>query len=254
MEDSTRERWLAELHPAERLRYFSGRLLTADDFQKEQDYGRGKSELHNRFELGHGVVCGLGVTAHTTTRGNGVSISAGLAVDGLGREIVIPTDVDIVPLRLRDDCDPLSTSDELLPRSVHISLCYRELQGGEQSVSTAEPEGGADQEPAGSLIESYCLRVQKGTAPNVSTSVDRDVLEHLRSGRFRDALCMLAEADCRLAPADPCIVLANIEVGENGSLAVDACGPRAIVPTNRLLLQLAQSMSFAATPDRGDAR
>ncbi len=68
MEDPTHERWLADLIPAERIHYFYGQLLSADDFQKEQDYWRRKSQLHNRFELGQGVVCGLGVTPLTTTR------------------------------------------------------------------------------------------------------------------------------------------------------------------------------------------
>src|SRR5713226_8230510 len=127
MEDPTHEQWLAELHSAERPRYLYGRLLTADDLQKEQDYWRHKGQLHNRIGLGRGVVCGLAVTPLSTTQGNGVRVSAGLALDGWGREIVIPTDVDIVPLGLSDDCGPLSPSDELLPPSVHISLCYLEI-------------------------------------------------------------------------------------------------------------------------------
>lgn len=248
MEDPTHERWLAELHPAERLRYFHGRLLTADDFQKEQDYWRRKSQLHNRFALGPGVVCGLGVTTLTTTEGNGICISAGLAVDALGREIVMPIDVDVVPLRLSDDCYPQSPGDQLLPPSVHVSVCYRELAGTRQPVIPAGLEVEEDEGVAGSLVESYCLRVQNGAAPDVSMSTDAEVLEHLRSGRLHDALCLLA-ATCPPVSADPCVVLANVVVGEEGSLTVDACGPRLIVPTNRLLLQVARSIIPGAAPD-----
>jgi len=252
MEDPTHEQWLAELYPAERPRYFYGQLLTADDFKKEQDYLRRKNQLHNRFGLSQGVVCGLSVTPLTTTQGNGVRISAGLALDEWGREIVIPTDVDIVPLRLSDDCDPLSPSDELLPPSVHISLCYREIAGRQQPVGAVELEAGADQGPTGSLVESYCLRVQEGAAPDVSTSTDPEALEHLRSGRLHDALCLLAATTCRPTSVDPSVVLANVEVNDDGSLTVDACGPRVIVPTNRLLLQLAHIITPAATPN-GDS-
>jgi hypothetical protein len=252
MEDTTHEHWLAELHLAERPRYFYGKLLTADDLQKEQDYWRRKNQLHNRFGLSQGVVCGLSVTPLTTTQGNGVRISAGLALDEWGREIVIPTDVDIVPLRLSDDCDPLSPSDDLLPPSVHISLCYRELAGGYLVVSAVEPEARAEQGRAGSLIEGYCLRVQEGAAPDVSTNSDPEVLERLRSGRLHDALCLLAAITCPPASTDPCVVLANVAVNHDGSLTVDACGPRVIVPTNRLLLQLGQIITRAATPN-GDS-
>ena len=251
MDDPTPEQWLADLYTAERPRYFYGKLLTAGDLQKEQDYWRRKNQLHNRFEHGHGVVCGLGVTPLTTTQGNGVRVSAGLAVDAWGREIVIPTDVDIVPLRLFDDCDPISAGNELLPPGVHISVCYRELAGGRQPVGSADPEVGADQSSVGSLVESYCLRVQNGAAVDVSTSADAQVTELLRSGRLRDALCLLAATTCPPAFADPCVVLANVTVNQDGSLTVDACGPRVIVPTNRLLLQLAQSLTRAATSDGG---
>ena len=249
MEDPTHERWLADLHPAERLHYFHGRLLTADDFQKEQDYWRRKSQLHNRFSLGQGVVCGLGVTPLTTKEGNGIHVSAGLGIDALGREIVIPIDVDAIPLRLSDDCYPQSPGDQQLPPSVHVSICYRELAGRRLPVIAAGLEVGEDESAAGSLVESYCLRVQKGAAPDVSTSRDAQVVEHLRSGRLHEALCLLAAATCPPASPDPCVVLANIAVGEEGSLTVDACGPRLIVPTNRLLLQLARSIIPAVTPD-----
>ena len=88
--------------------------------------------------------------------------------------------------------------------------------------------------------------MQEGAAPQVSTSQDADVSELLLSGRLHDALCLLAANSFPPPDADPCVVLANITVGEDGSLGIDACGPRAIVPTNRLLLQLAQSIKLQA--------
>jgi hypothetical protein len=44
-----------------RLRYFYGQMLSAQDFQIEQDYFREKLKLHNRCLHGYGVVCGLEV-------------------------------------------------------------------------------------------------------------------------------------------------------------------------------------------------
>jgi hypothetical protein len=242
-DDPIDERWLAELRPAVRLRYFVGQLLTADDLQKEQSYFRHKNQLHNRFEVGHGVVCGLRVTAVATTQGNGLRVSAGLALDAWGREILFPSDVDIVPLRLSDDCAAPSEGDEPLVGSAHVSVCYRELEREPHPAGAVELEARAERGAGKSLIESYCLRVRAGTAPEVSTRADAEVLDHLRSGRLHDALCVLAATTCPLASADPCVVLANIAVGVDGSLTVDACGPRAIVPTNRLLMQLAHSFT-----------
>lgn len=245
MEDPTHERWLAELHPAERLRYFYGQLLTASDLQQEQDYWRQKRQLGNRFGPGTGVVCGLGVTPLTTPKGNGVQVSAGLALDGWGREIVVPTDLELVPLRLSDDCDPLSPSQDQLPPSVHVEVCYREFTSGQEPAGSVELEPRPDQGAAGRVVEGYCLRVREGHAPEVSTSPDAEVLNLVRSGRLRDALCLLSVYVCPTPSEDPCVALANITVGPDGSMTVDACGPRAIVPTNRLLAQLAYSIAPA---------
>lgn len=45
--------------PLRRLRYFHGQMLSARDFQREQDYYREKLKLRLRSLLGYGVVCGL---------------------------------------------------------------------------------------------------------------------------------------------------------------------------------------------------
>ena len=45
--------------PFRRLRYFHGQMLTARDFQREQEYFREKLKLRMRCLLGYGVVCGL---------------------------------------------------------------------------------------------------------------------------------------------------------------------------------------------------
>ena len=152
MEDPMHERWLAELHPAERPRYFSGKLLSVDDLEKEQDYWRRQRQLHNRFELGPGVICGLDVTPLPVSSGTGIRVSAGVALDGWGREIVIPTEIELVPLRLSEDCDSPPEGDEL-PPAAHITVRYRELAGGRQPVIAGEPQPAADALDVGSLVE-----------------------------------------------------------------------------------------------------
>ncbi|WP_426560690.1 hypothetical protein ACPPVT_12505 [Angustibacter sp. McL0619] len=85
--------------PVRRVHYYSGQLLTPEDFQSEQDYHRSMRYLHNRL-LGHGVVHGLGITV-----GNGptVVVSPGLAVDACGREIVLAEEVHV---EVREPSDP----------------------------------------------------------------------------------------------------------------------------------------------------
>ena len=69
-----------------RNNFFSGRLLTAADLQLEQNYFREKQRLHNRALHGFGIVSGLEVSR----RRDKLVITAGLALDCEGNEIVVP--------------------------------------------------------------------------------------------------------------------------------------------------------------------
>jgi hypothetical protein len=76
---------MSDLKPFERLRFFNGRLLTAGDFALEQNYLRGKRQLHNRALHGFGIVSGLRVTIESGQ----VVVTAGLALDCEGNELVV---------------------------------------------------------------------------------------------------------------------------------------------------------------------
>jgi hypothetical protein len=77
--------------PPRRVNFAEGRLLTAADLAAEQAYHREMRYLHNRLH-GYGTVSGLEVVV---TRGR-VRVSPGMAIDVLGREIVVTA-----PLALR---------------------------------------------------------------------------------------------------------------------------------------------------------
>ncbi|MFE2216587.1 hypothetical protein ACFW93_32190 [Streptomyces canus] len=84
---------------AQRLHYFHGRLLTAADLRREQEYGREKRKLHNRCLHGYGVVCGLRVSPAakdcTAPARSRVVVTSGLALDCCGNEIVVATRQEI---------------------------------------------------------------------------------------------------------------------------------------------------------------
>jgi hypothetical protein len=85
-----------------RLRFFDGQLLTAQDFQAEQEYQLEKRRLHNRLLHGIGVVSGLVVSIDDGS-GTSVLVSPGLALDGHGNEILVESPVR-VDLTINDDC------------------------------------------------------------------------------------------------------------------------------------------------------
>lgn len=71
--------------PFERNRYYYGKLLTEQDFRLEQRYMNDKRRLINRFLHGTGIVAGFQVVRLDE---KSVSVEAGIALDGTGREIV----------------------------------------------------------------------------------------------------------------------------------------------------------------------
>lgn len=71
--------------PFERNRYYYGKLLTEQDFNSEQRYFNDKRRMANRFLHGTGVVAGLQVVGIDE---KSISLEAGIALDGAGRELV----------------------------------------------------------------------------------------------------------------------------------------------------------------------
>jgi hypothetical protein len=75
-----------ELTHLKRVRFFAGQLLSAKDFQAEQEYWLEKQRRHNRAVHGYGVVSGLNVSVAD----NAISVSPGMAFDRWGNELVLP--------------------------------------------------------------------------------------------------------------------------------------------------------------------
>lgn len=69
-----------------RNHFFTGKLLTAEDLEVEQQYFREKLKRHNRYLHGFGIVSGLSVTRNS---GNAITITPGLAIDCQGNEILV---------------------------------------------------------------------------------------------------------------------------------------------------------------------
>lgn len=94
--------------PYERNKYFYGKLLSVDDFNLEQRYINDKRRLGNRFGHGCGVVSGLTVVQ---VEEDAVSVEAGIAFDGTGREIVVDAPVTR-KLSLVDGFEGLKTGQQ----------------------------------------------------------------------------------------------------------------------------------------------
>jgi hypothetical protein len=81
-----------------RPRFFAGQLLTEQDLNRLENYVVAKNRLHNRYLVGHGVVCGLEVTCSPCA--DMIDVSPGYAIDPCGNDIIVcsPDTVDICKL------------------------------------------------------------------------------------------------------------------------------------------------------------
>lgn len=77
-----------------RNHYYYGKLLSVDDFELEQKYFKEKIEHLSQLSLKKGVIKGLTLTLYDEALDT-LILSKGIAVDALGRFIVVPEDKKI---------------------------------------------------------------------------------------------------------------------------------------------------------------
>jgi hypothetical protein len=80
--------------PPERPAFFEGQVLAAADLTSTVDFGRAKAARHERYLHSWGIAEGLELTKvpRSDSAGNYVEVTLGpgVAIDGTGREIVVP--------------------------------------------------------------------------------------------------------------------------------------------------------------------
>jgi hypothetical protein len=79
----------------ERPAFFEGQILAAADLTSAVDYGRAGASRHDRYLHDWGIAEGLELTKvpYSTGKYVDVTLGPGVAIDGTGREIVVPTPV-----------------------------------------------------------------------------------------------------------------------------------------------------------------
>ena len=112
----------------ERVRYFPGQLITADDMLQEQKYLIEKQRRHNRFIHGWGIVCGLTVKAAPTSQSPwNIVICPGYALGPGGDEIFVGQKVDLdlaTCLSEATECSPCDKPVPSAPKSLTAESKY----------------------------------------------------------------------------------------------------------------------------------
>jgi hypothetical protein len=114
-------------NPIARPTFYEGEILPAADLGATVDYARNQMARHSRYLHSWGIATGLKLTFTT-----GVTVGAGVAIDGTGREIVVPADVQLD-----------STTFNVFPQTDPATLYPVFLNGVDQPASPSSNLTGA---------------------------------------------------------------------------------------------------------------
>ncbi len=155
-----------------RSRFFSGQLLTPEDFEREQQYVREKLKRHNRTLHGFGIVSGLQVKIDSGQ----IVVGPGLALDCEGNELLIETPQTVAaPIVLSSSATlssnasssgaslkalPSSASSPVDLQTVYLNVRFvEECAGPAPAIATPEIESASS--AAVYRAESFALEVSR---------------------------------------------------------------------------------------------
>jgi hypothetical protein len=213
----------------QRNRFYPRKLMEVRHWQAEQAYHRRSRELLGRLGLGRGVLCGLEVAR--TAEGS-VTIGSGAAIDGAGRIVIVPHDVEVDVTRLTDDCGR-PAGDPVTGGKVAVSLCYHEC-GTDLVPMPPEQCAGEVSCVASMTLEAFAISVIR-TLPGPQHACTT-LFDPAGPGVDRHAL--LDQLDPRTCACDDdCVPLAVVDLDADRGAAPDTTA-RVVIRSNRQLLDL----------------
>lgn len=136
-----------QLYPFERNRYYPKKRLSSADYTAEQAYFNNKRRFLNGLMYGSGIVCGLGVFSLDDLS---LLVESGVAIDGMGREIVVESS-DVKKLSALPGFDKLKSGE--------VSLCLRYKEEPVHKVYSIEQSESDQEFQYNRIKESYELFV-----------------------------------------------------------------------------------------------
>jgi hypothetical protein len=248
-----------------RLRYAYGMRLGAVELSDEQSYLVGKDRFHNAHCHGAGVLCGLRVDrfvwpqgAPAGTSSTVLRVSRGAALDGCGREVLVPCDQCIdVAAWFAVNGGKLDPPPAAGPLHIWVALRYRECPSDPASVPR-DPcgcdTGGCDYTR---VRESFELCLFAGKSPACAGAVfppagmllaALDPAGGAASDGLPTQLDQLTAEPCPAAAVDEWICLAAFDATLTAAGAsqtvTDITAPDNTIPGRRPLLSTAALQSL----------
>lgn len=217
----------------ERNRYFYGMLVDVEHCVREQNFGIEKTCLLNRLLDGSGVVAGLGLAADPNGEGR-VLLQPGVAIDGLGRVLVVASPFSLAP-RQPTDAQGEPTGDPLATGSVELRLVYAEELANPMPVLVPECDSPGLCAPT-TIREGFRVLVRPAAgpaAPPPGCSLGKFPLPPQPA--LHEALAALVGQAVPAPAADPSVLLGHVDLATG---AIDAVAGRSLVLSSARLYEL----------------
>jgi hypothetical protein len=154
----------------ERVSFQAGVMVGAEALDTEQAYHRRRLNRHQRFLAGSGTVFGLAVGIASAPRPGGatditLSVAQGYAIDGLGREVLVPETYSISLtdwLAARNRDDPAGLASALANNTLFLTVTVRGQALATGLTPTAAPvfDAGVDPVVASRVGDSFLLELR----------------------------------------------------------------------------------------------
>jgi hypothetical protein len=243
--DTLAQSRLDKLTSPQRNHYFYGKLLDELHLTMEQQYVNSKRWMLNRLALGAGVLCGLQVS----TDGKSLCVAAGVAIEGHGREIIVPQTVQIDPWQAAGRCDTITALDPTKELRVYLELCYCESKTDFMPALVTDCDTEDPCAPS-TIVEGFRLVVRlvvkEEDKPPAVKLASEELCKVLNGGTDasdkRQRICEILSKEsltCAGPSGDACVTLATLTLLPGGKIAdLDCVTARSLLCSNELLFEL----------------
>jgi hypothetical protein len=216
----------------ERTNFFYGLLLDAERLRKDHAFFNGKRWMLNRLTVGSGVVCGFDVRSVAGPPRQWF-IDAGVAIDTLGRELVVADSRPFDPAQPTDEQGRPSGAP-LTTGTVEICLAYAEVPSDLVPVLVPDCDGHGEC-AASTIREDVVVIVRPAAAASAPAGCTLPEFPVPPATGLHELIARRLRTSCPKPGADPCVPIARIDLATS---AIDADTGRPLAYSNQLLYEL----------------